>query len=104
LAQLEKEYAGRGLVLIAPTQRYGYVASGEEAAPAAEMKYIEAVRRKYYPDLLSAPAPVSAENFRNYGASTTPTLVLVDRRGIVRLYHPGTMTLDELRAALNKIG
>ena len=39
-----------------------------------------------------------------YGASTTPTLVIVDRGGIVRLYHPGVMTLDELRAALNRIG
>ncbi len=104
LAEVEKEYAPRGLVLVTPTQRYGYVASGEEAGPVQEMKYIEAVRRKFYSELLSAPAPVSAENFRNYGASTTPTLVLVDRRGIVRLYHPGTMTLDELRAALNKIG
>jgi len=104
LAKIEKEYASRGLVLIAPTQRYGYAAGGEDASPAAETKYIEAVRLKYYPDLLAAPAPLSEENFRNYGASTTPTLVLVDRRGIVRLYHPGTMTLDELRAALNKLG
>jgi hypothetical protein len=29
---------------------------------------------------------------------------LLDRRGIVRVYHPGAMTLDELRAALNRIG
>jgi thioredoxin-related protein len=50
------------------------------------------------------PAPLSEANFRNYGASTTPTLVLIDRNGIVRLYHPGAMTLDELRAALNKVG
>jgi len=104
LAKLEQQYAGRGLVLIAPTRRYGYVASGEEAPPGEEMKYIEAVRHKFYPDLLSAPAPVSEENFKNYGASTTPTLVLVDRRGIVRMYHPGLMTMDELRAALDKIG
>ena len=46
------------------------------------------------------PAPVSEENFRNYGASTTPTLVLIDRAGIVRLYHPGAMTYEELRAAI----
>lgn len=104
LAKLEQEYSGRGLVLITPTQRYGYVASGEEAGPAQELKYIDAVRHQYYAGLLSAPAPVSEENFRNYGASTTPTLVLVDRRGVVRLYHPGTMTMDELRAALDKLG
>jgi thiol-disulfide isomerase/thioredoxin len=104
LAQIMKEYARKGLVIIAPTQHYGYVARGEEAGPAAELKYIEEIRQKYYKDLLSVPAPVSEENFKNYGASTTPTLVLIDRRGIVRLYHPGAMKLEELRAALNRIG
>ncbi|HTS49272.1 MAG TPA: TlpA family protein disulfide reductase [Bryobacteraceae bacterium] len=104
LAQIRQEYAGKGLVIIAPTQRYGYVARGEEAGPAEELKYIDEVRKKFYADLLSVPAPVSEENFKNYGASTTPTLVILDRRGIVRVYHPGVMTLDELRAALNRIG
>jgi thiol-disulfide isomerase/thioredoxin len=104
LAAIAREYAPKGLVLIAPTQHYGYVASGEEAGPAEELKYIEQIRHQYYADLLSVAAPLSEANFRNYGASTTPTLVLIDRQGIVRLYHPGAMTLDELRAALNRIG
>jgi thiol-disulfide isomerase/thioredoxin len=104
LAQIEHEYAPKGLVLVAPTQRYGYAANGDEASPADELKYIEQIRHKYYADLLSIPAPVSEANFRNYGASTTPTLVLIDRHGIVRLYHPGAMTLDELRAALKRVG
>src|SRR5580658_330568 len=104
LAAIEREYVAKGLVLIAPTQHYGYVANGEEAGPAEELKYIEQIRHQYYADLLSVPAPLSEANFRNYGASTTPTLVLIDRGGIVRLYHPGAMTLDELRAALNKVG
>jgi thiol-disulfide isomerase/thioredoxin len=104
LAQIAYEYGPQGLVMIAPTQRYGYAAGGEEAGPADELKYIEQIRHKYYADLLSLPAPVSEANFHNYGASTTPTLVLIDRLGIVRLYHPGAMTLDELRAALNRVG
>jgi thiol-disulfide isomerase/thioredoxin len=104
LAEIAREYGPKGLVMIAPTQRYGYVANGDEASPADELKYIEQIRHQYYADLLSVPAPLSEANFRNYGASTTPTLVLVDRQGIVRLYHPGAMTLDELRAALNRVG
>jgi hypothetical protein len=40
--------------------------------------------------------PVSEETFANYGSSTTPTMVLVDREGVVRLYHPGEMTYAEL--------
>jgi thiol-disulfide isomerase/thioredoxin len=104
LAQIAREYGPKGLVMIAPTQRYGYVANGDEAGPADELKYIEQIRHQYYADLLSLPAPVSEANFRNYGASTTPTLVVIDRQGIVRLYHPGAMTLDELRSALNRVG
>ncbi len=103
LAAIEKEYANKGLVLMAPTQRYGYVARGQEAGPAEELKYIDEVRQKFYGDLSRVTAPVSEENFKNYGASTTPTLVLIDRQGIVRLYHPGKMSLDELRAALNRL-
>jgi thiol-disulfide isomerase/thioredoxin len=104
LGEIQKEYGPKGLVVVAPTQHYGYVARGEEAGPAEELKYIDEVRRIYYPNLVNVPAPVSEENFKNYGASTTPTLVIVDRGGIVRLYHPGVMTLDELRAVLNRIG
>jgi thiol-disulfide isomerase/thioredoxin len=104
LAEIAREYGPKGLVMIAPTQHYGYVANGDEAGPADELKYIEQIRHQYYADLLSVPAPVSESNFRNYGASTTPTLVLIDRHGIVRLYHPGAMTLDELRFALNRVG
>jgi thioredoxin-related protein len=46
---------------------------------------------------------VSEANFTRYGASTTPTVVLIDRAGIVRLYHPGAMTYAELRAAVVKV-
>jgi thiol-disulfide isomerase/thioredoxin len=103
LAQIAREYAPKGLVMIAPTQRYGDVANGDEAGPADELKYIEQIRHQYYADLLSLPAPVSEANFRNYGASTTPTLVFVDRKGIVRLYHPGAMTYPEMAAEVSKL-
>jgi thioredoxin-related protein len=49
------------------------------------------------------PAPISEENFKLYGASTTPTLVLIDRHGVVRMYHPGRMPIDELRAEVRKL-
>jgi cytochrome c biogenesis protein CcmG/thiol:disulfide interchange protein DsbE len=104
LAEIKKEYAAKGLAVVAPTQHYGYVARGEEAGPAEELKYIDEVRHRFYADLLNVPTPISEDNFKNYGASTTPTVVLIDRQGIVRLYHPGAMTLEELRAALNRLG
>lgn len=103
LSQVKREYAPQGLVLIGPTQRYGYVGGGEEATPEQEMKYIDEVRHKYYLDLIDMPAPVSEDNLKAYGASTTPTIVLIDRQGIVRVYHPGRMTLAELETALRSV-
>ncbi|HWB84368.1 MAG TPA: TlpA disulfide reductase family protein [Bryobacteraceae bacterium] len=98
LGNVMRKYASHGLELIGPTKLYGYAAGGEPAAPASERKYIEQVKNKYYAMLADMPVPVSSANFRLYGASTTPTLVLVDRAGIVRLYHPGTISEDQLSA------
>lgn len=90
------------LVLIAPTQPYGYVAGGEEAPRAEEIRYIDSVRQQYYGQVPRMQVPVSEENFVTWGASTTPTLALVDERGVVRLYHPGRMSYEELAAALKR--
>jgi thiol-disulfide isomerase/thioredoxin len=103
LARLASDYAARGLVLIGPTQHYGYVAGGEEAPPDRETSYIQSVRQKFYSMLAAMPVPVSEENFGAYGASTSPTLVFIDRKGIVRTYHPGAMSYEELVAGVQKI-
>lgn len=103
IAQLNSEFGSRGLTLVAPTMLYGYAAQGEDAQPKDELVYIERVWQHFYPALQSVPVPVSKENFNLYGASTTPTLVLLDRTGHVALYHPGAMPYNELRAAIEKV-
>lgn len=103
LARLKEEYGGRGLTLIGPTQLYGYAARGAEAPPAQELAYIEQVRERYYAGLADVPVPVSQRNFETYGASTTPTLVLLDRKGIVHLYHPGAMSYGDLKSAVEQV-
>jgi len=100
IQQLKSEFAAKGLILIAPTQRYGYTANGEDAPPAVENRYIEDVRQHFYRGVIEGPLVIQEQNFRVYGVSTTPTLVLVDRKGIVRMYHPGAMTYPELRARI----
>ena len=47
--------------------------------------------------------PIGEENLKNYGVSTTPTLVFVDPKGMVQVYHPGKMTYTELVAGMKKI-
>lgn len=99
LAQLKQEL-GDALVIIGPTQPYGYVAGGEEAPRADEIKYIDTVRQKFYAAIPGLTVPVNEETFKNWGASTTPTLALIDPAGIVRLYHPGKLSYDDLRRHL----
>jgi thiol-disulfide isomerase/thioredoxin len=84
------------LVLIAPTRTYGYVAGGEEAPREEEIRYIDRVRLEHYGRIAGMTAPVSEENFVVWGCSTTPTIVLLDGQGIVRLYHPGKMSYEDL--------
>ena len=59
--------------------------------------------RRVLPFLRSASVPVTEQNHKLYGVSTTPTLVVLDRQGIVRLYHPGTMTAGELDAVIKPL-
>lgn len=103
LAALQEKYKGQGLSIVAPTQRYGYVAGGATASPSAERTYIEQVRAEYYPVLAGVPMPLVTANHVRYGVSSTPTIALVDRQGIVQLYNPGRMTLEALDAAIQKV-
>ncbi len=100
IARLAAEFESHGLVVIAPTQRYGYTPADEHATPAEEKNFIEEVFERFYAVIPGVQVPLSSENFRRFGASTTPTIVLVDRKGVVTLYHPGTIDETSLRAAL----
>jgi cytochrome c biogenesis protein CcmG/thiol:disulfide interchange protein DsbE len=103
LAKLFAKYQSNGLAIVAPTQRFGYVAGGRTAPPAEELLYIREIRDRYYPILADVPVPVSVVNHERYGVSSTPTLVILDRQGIVRLYHPGRMTEEELESRLRPL-
>jgi len=103
IVQLRSEFAVKGLKVIGPTRFYGYTAQDPHASPSEEIQYIEAVRRHFYSGLLDMPVPVNTANFNAYGASTTPTLVLVDRAGKVAWYHPGAVPYAELREQIEKV-
>jgi thiol-disulfide isomerase/thioredoxin len=103
ITQLRTEFAPKGLTVIGPTRLYGYTAQVEHAAPMDELAYIDAVRRRFYGGLLDMPVPISTYNFDKYGASTTPTIVLLDRTGKVAMYHPGALPYDQLKAEIEKV-
>lgn len=100
VSRVASDFEPKGLAVVGPTKLYGYAAGGEDATPAAERLYIKQVYDKYYSLIPGMTVPVDGANFETYGASTTPTLVLVDRAGVVRMYHPGRISERDLREAI----
>ncbi|MCU0252606.1 MAG: hypothetical protein MUE61_20645, partial [Vicinamibacterales bacterium] len=64
---------------------------------------IDQVRQAAYGQLADMPVPIAPANLDRYGVSTTPTLVIVDREGVVRLYNPGRMTEEALEPLIRRV-
>lgn len=103
IARIAADLEPKGLTVIGPTMLYGYTRAGQDAIPEEERPYIRQIFQQYYAFIPNMAVPVSSVNFETFGASTTPTLVVIDRQGIVRLYHPGRMAESELRAVLEPL-
>jgi thiol-disulfide isomerase/thioredoxin len=100
LSRIAEKYRARGLAIVAPTRRYGYVESGRPADPAKELRHIVDVRDAHYPFLKRVAVPVTDANYKAFGVAAVPMHVLIDRDGVVRLYQPGRMSEAELDAAI----
>ena len=103
LKELGAEFEPKGLAIVGPTKLYGYTPQDDPATRDQEKTFIEKVYSRFYADIPNLQVPLGEENFDRFGASTTPTIVLADRRGIVRLYHPGAMSKTALRAAIEPL-
>jgi thiol-disulfide isomerase/thioredoxin len=103
IARIRTEFEKRGLRVVAPTMLYGTAADGKEASPDRERAHIETVWQKSYAALTGVPHPVSREAMAAYGASSTPTLTFVDRKGTVRLYSPYRWTYRDLAAKVEEL-
>jgi len=103
LDALHRKYADRGLVIVGPTRLYGYVESGRDATPPEELAYIRGRFNDRYPLPAWMPSPISTSNFIEFGVSSTPTLVLVDRQGTVKMYHPGKLPYQDLASRIEAL-
>jgi thiol-disulfide isomerase/thioredoxin len=103
LARLRERFAGRGLEIVAPTRLYGTGAEGRAVEPAEEKRHVEAILADHYAALPGLAVPVDTETMVRWGASATPTFVVLDREGVVRLYAPTRLTEDALAAAIEPL-
>lgn len=95
LARLVEKYGAKA-AFVAPTRLYGSAGDDKDATPEVESAYIERVWAETYPGLAAVPRPVDTEAMIRYGVSATPTWVVVDAKGTVRLYAPTCLTEAEL--------
>ena len=102
LEQLHEEYGDR-IAILGPTQLYGYTSRGQDATPEQELAYLRGEYQERFPIPTWMSVPVSQQNFLDFGVSTTPTLVVIDGDGIVRLYNPGDLPLEELRPHVERL-
>jgi thiol-disulfide isomerase/thioredoxin len=103
IAKLAAEFEPKDLVVVAPTRFYGYTAQQETVTPAEEKLVMDEVFQRFYAGIPQVVEPVDASNFDRFGVSTTPTIVVADRRGLVTLYHPGAMKEEALAEALQAV-
>ncbi len=102
LEQIHDAY-GDQVAIIGPTQLWGYVSRGQDATPDQELAYLRGAYQERFPIPSWMSVPVSQKNFLDFGVSTTPTLVIIDREGVVRLYNPGDLPYDELSAHVERL-
>jgi thiol-disulfide isomerase/thioredoxin len=102
LTRVWQKYKSTDLALMTATRFYGSV-DEKPATPAEEMAQIEKVWKDLYAGLDGVPAMIDTETMVLYGVSATPTFVLVDRKGLVRLYAPTRLSEAELSRRIDEV-
>ena len=103
LGRVLEKYRGKGLAMVAPTRFFGTGAENKPATPAEEKAQIEKVWKESYGMLDGVSAPIDTETMVRWGVSSNPTLALVDRKGLVRLYTPTRISEEELSRRVEEL-
>lgn len=103
LSRVYQKYKAQGLVVLAPTRYYGTGVENKAATPTEEKAHLAKVWAEAYAGLADVPIPIESEMMVQYGASATPTFVLIDRKGIVRLYTPTRLSEAELSRQIEAV-
>jgi thiol-disulfide isomerase/thioredoxin len=102
LTRVWQKYHDQGLAMVTATRLYGSV-DDKPATPAEEKVQLEKVWKETYGGLDGVSAVISTETMVRYGVSATPTFVLVDRKGMVRLYAPTRLSEAELSRRIDEV-
>jgi len=104
LIELHQRFADRGLAVVGPTKLFGFAISRKsKVSESEELAYMEGPWQEKNPLPEWMSKPLKQSYFNDFGVSTTPTMVIADREGVVRLYHPGSMTFEELEGVVKPL-
>jgi hypothetical protein len=97
-----QKYKAKGLALITATRLYGTLGD-KPATPEEEKSQLQKVWSEVYPGLDGVPVLIDTETMVRFGVSATPTFVLVDRKGLVRMYSPTRLSESELSRRIDEV-
>ena len=98
LALVKSRYASRGLQIVALTRYYE-----DDSLRTAEKARIDSVWSAVYPGVGRVPVVISTASVEEYGGSSTPTFIALDRNGIVRRYTPTRLNIEELERTIEPL-
>lgn len=98
LARVRAKWESRGVQWVALTRWYS-----DEAGRERERTVVDSTWTATYSGMGDTPVVVSEASMLEYGGSSTPTFVFVDRKGIVRGYTPTRLTEAEFDRAIEGI-
>lgn len=96
LARVKARYAGSGLEVLALTR---YTSTNH----LREKAKIDSTWADTYKAMGPTPIVISTASAERYGGSSTPTLVFIDRQGLVQWYTPTRLTEEDLAAAVERL-
>ncbi len=102
LVRVWQKYKSTDLALLTATRLYGTL-DEKPATPEQETAQVEKVWKDLYAGLEGVPAVIDTETMVRYGVSATPTFVLVDRKGLVRMYAPTRLSEAELSRRIDEV-
>jgi thiol-disulfide isomerase/thioredoxin len=103
LTEWHRNFQKDGLVILGVTRYYGAV-QGQSADNTAEAAFLQNFRKTYNLPYDFAVAKGQVNQI-NYGATSLPTAVLIDRKGVVRYIETGTSASreQEIQAEIEKL-
>jgi thiol-disulfide isomerase/thioredoxin len=102
LVRIAQKYRDR-VPLLAITRLYSTPSDEKPMTPDEEKVQIAKVWAETYKGLEDVPIALSTDAMVRYGVSATPTLVLVDRKGLVRVYTPTRLSEAELTRRIDAL-